>query len=59
MGNGVSVGSNNSKKSNFSVIEELVGKGYFLTNIIEYKQAVEECIKGGEMDILEILIPAG
>lgn len=59
MGNGASVGNNQRHLPKLINIEKLATNGYFITNPDEYKLSIEECIKTGEMDILEILIPAG
>ena len=60
MGNGAAVGAGNRKLLlNFEYVENLARRGHFHKNVTDYKDAVEECIRSGEMDVLEILIPAG
>ena len=60
MGNGAAVGAGNRKLLlNFEYVENLARRGHFHKNVSDYKDAVEECIRSGEMDVLEILIPAG
>ena len=59
MGNGAGVAAGNRQLPAYNYVENLVSKGHFHRNIDDYKDAVEQCIKNGEMDIVEILIPAG
>ena len=61
MGNGAPVASQAvlNREYDFTTVERLGRKGFFMSNYDQYKRAIEESIRTNELDVLEILIPAG
>ena len=61
MGNGAPVASQSllNRQYDYTTVERLARKGYFMSNFEEYKRAIEESVRMNELDVLEVLIPAG
>ena len=59
MGNGAPIASQINRQYDYTTVERLARKGYFMSNFEEYKRALEESIRMNELDVLEVLIPAG
>ena len=61
MGNGAPVqgAAASSRGHDFATVESLARKGYFNQHHDEYCRALQQAIRMNELDVLEVLIPAG
>lgn len=61
MGNGAPVAAQAAgpRQYDYPTVERLSRKGYFAQNFDEYKRAIQEAVRTNELDVLEVLIPAG